>query len=200
MKRTLDILFSLLLIIVLLPLILFIMIMIYIKVGRPIFFKQKRPGYNKEIFSLIKFRTMNESKDEKGDLLPDNKRLIPFGATIRQLSLDELPQLFNVLKGDMSFVGPRPLLIKYLPYYTQEEKKRHLVRPGITGLAQVKGRNTLNWNDRLAYDVYYVENRNLLLDLKIIFLTIVKVFKKEDLVVDPRSIMQDLDQERGGEK
>lgn len=166
------------------------------KLGSPVLFKQQRPGLHGKPFYLYKFRTMTDERDEKGELLPDHVRLTPFGQFLRKFSLDELPQLYNILKGDMSFVGPRPLLMKYLPYYTDREKKRHNVRPGITGLAQVSGRNNLGWDERLELDVKYVENYSFWLDLKIIFLTIKKVLKSEDVVIDPRSTMKDLDEER----
>jgi sugar transferase EpsL len=171
-------------------------ILVRYKLGYPVIFKQQRPGLHGKPFYLYKFRTMTEERDENGELLPDHLRLTPFGQFLRKFSLDELPQLYNILKGDMSFVGPRPLLMKYLPYYTDREKKRHNVRPGITGLAQVSGRNNLDWDERLELDVKYVENYSFWLDLKIIFLTIKKVLKSEDVVIDPRSTMKDLDEER----
>lgn len=163
--------------------------------GKPFFF-QERPGLNEKIFKIIKFKTMNDKKDTEGNLLSDAERLTSIGAFVRKTSLDEIPQLINVLKGDMSIVGPRPLLVKYLPYYSSQEKLRHTVRPGITGWAQLKGRNTLKWDNRLAYDVEYVNNISLFFDLKIMLLTVKKVFKSEDIVIDPRSIMKDLDEER----
>lgn len=171
-------------------------ILVRYKLGSPVLFKQQRPGLHGKPFYLYKFRTMTEERDENGELLPDHLRLTPFGKFLRKFSLDELPQLYNILKGDMSFVGPRPLLMKYLPYYTDREKKRHNVRPGITGLAQVSGRNNLGWDERLELDVKYVENYSFWLDIKIIFLTIKKVLKSEDVVIDPRSTMKDLDEER----
>jgi sugar transferase EpsL len=171
-------------------------ILVRYKLGYPVIFKQQRPGLHGKPFYLYKFRTMTDERDENGELLPDHLRLTPFGQFLRKFSLDELPQLYNILKGDMSFVGPRPLLMKYLPYYTDREKKRHNVRPGITGLAQVSGRNNLDWDERLELDVKYVENYSFWLDLKIIFLTIKKVLKSEDVVIDPRSTMKDLDEER----
>ena len=163
--------------------------------GKPFFF-QARPGKDDRIFKIVKFKTMNDKKDAQGNLLSDAERLTPIGAFVRKTSLDEIPQLINVLKGDMSLVGPRPLLVKYLEYYNHVEKLRHTVRPGITGWAQLKGRNTLNWDTRLAYDVDYVNNISLFFDLKIMLLTIRKVFKSEDIIIDPRSIMKDLDEER----
>ncbi|CAA7193888.1 sugar transferase [Chryseobacterium potabilaquae] len=163
--------------------------------GTPFFF-QTRPGRNEKRFKVIKFKTMNDKKDSQGNMLPDSERLTTIGSILRKTSLDEIPQLINVLKGDMSLIGPRPLLEKYLPYYTQEEKIRHTVRPGITGWAQLQGRNTLKWDDRLAYDIEYVNNISFSFDLKIFFLTIKKVFKSEGVIMDPRSIMKDLDEER----
>lgn len=163
--------------------------------GKPFFF-QRRPGKNEKIFSIIKFKTMNDKKDADGNLLSDAERLTPIGAFVRKTSLDEIPQLINVLKGDMSLIGPRPLLEKYLPFYTKNEKLRHTVKPGITGWAQLNGRNTLNWNARLALDVEYVQKISFLFDLKIVLLTVKKVIKSEDIVIDPRSIMKDLDEER----
>ncbi|RMZ59314.1 sugar transferase [Chryseobacterium nematophagum] len=163
--------------------------------GTPFFF-QTRPGRNEKRFKVIKFKTMNDKKDSQGNMLPDSERLTTIGSILRKTSLDEIPQLINVLKGDMSLIGPRPLLEKYLPYYTQEEKIRHTVRPGITGWAQLQGRNTLKWDDRLAFDIEYVNNISFSFDLKIFFLTIKKVFKSEGVIMDPRSIMKDLDEER----
>ncbi|RNA61679.1 sugar transferase [Chryseobacterium nematophagum] len=163
--------------------------------GTPFFF-QIRPGRNEKRFKVIKFKTMNDKKDSQGNMLPDSERLTTIGSILRKTSLDEIPQLINVLKGDMSLIGPRPLLEKYLPYYTQEEKIRHTIRPGITGWAQLQGRNTLKWDDRLAYDIEYVNSISFAFDLKIFFLTIKKVFKSEGVIMDPRSIMKDLDEER----
>lgn len=143
-----------------------------------VLFKQARPGLNEKIFYIYKFKTMSDEKDENGELLPDELRLKPFGKLIRSLSLDELPQLFNVLKGDMSFIGPRPLLVKYLPLYSQEQKKRHEVRPGITGWAQINGRNAISWEQKFKYDVEYVQNCSFSFNLKIFFMTIIKVLKR----------------------
>lgn len=163
--------------------------------GRPFFF-QKRPGKNGHIFSIVKFRTMNDRKDMEGNLLPDSARLTPAGRFVRKTSLDELPQLINVLKGEMSFIGPRPLLVRYLPYYTEREKLRHSVKPGITGLAQVNGRNTLEWDDRFKLDIKYVENISFMIDLKIFLKTLKKIFFRNDVVLAPNSILKDLDNER----
>jgi undecaprenyl phosphate N,N'-diacetylbacillosamine 1-phosphate transferase len=185
-----DKVLALILIILFLPIMLIVAFLIYLWDGKPIIFKQKRPGYKERIFEIYKFRTMTNEKDKNGNLLPDEKRLKGIGKIIRSLSLDELPQLFNVLKGDMSFVGPRPLLIEYLPLYTKKQEKRHNVKPGITGLAQVKGRNSLTWKEKFEYDVYYVENLSFWLDLKIIFLTIWKVLKKEGISQKGRATME----------
>lgn len=163
--------------------------------GKPFFFQQ-RPGKNEKLFRIIKFKTMNDKKDASGNLLPDAQRLTKVGSFVRKTSLDELPQLINVLKGDMSLIGPRPLLVKYLPFYKEEERIRHSIRPGITGWAQVNGRNTVKWDDRLALDVEYVKNMSFLFDLKIIYRTVCKVVKSENIVVDPESIMKNLDDER----
>lgn len=150
--------------------------------GSPVLFKQTRPGRYGEPFEMVKFRTMIDAHDEQGNALPDSERLTDFGRFLRKTSLDELPGLWNVVKGDMSLVGPRPLLVKYLPYYTEEENKRHDIRPGLTGLAQVSGRNALTWEDKLALDVEYVEKQNLLLDMKIILRTVYKVFQGSDVL------------------
>ena len=157
-KRILDFILSLCALIVLSPVLLIVAILVRVKLGSPIIFKQKRPGKDEKIFTLYKFRTMTDEKDENGNLLPDSERLTKFGKFLRSTSLDELPELINILKGDMAIVGPRPLLVEYLEFYTEEEKHRHDVRPGLTGLAQVNGRNNLKWDDRLAYDVKYVNN------------------------------------------
>lgn len=163
------------------PILVIVSILIYFKLGQPIFFRQKRPGLNGEIFEIIKFRTMSDVYDNKGNLLPDKDRLHGFGKRIRALSLDELPQLFNVFKGDMSFVGPRPLLVEYLPLYNNEQKKRHNVKPGITGWAQVNGRNAISWEQKFNYDVWYVENQSFLVDMKIIWRTLLKIFDGSDV-------------------
>jgi len=180
-KRLFDIILSLLLLILFLPLFFFISVFIYLTMGKPIFFKQNRPGLNKKAFAIYKFRTMTNEKDAQGNLLPDEERLYGVGKFIRSASLDEIPQLFNVLNGNMSFVGPRPLLLEYLPLYTQEQNKRHNVRPGITGWAQVNGRNTISWEEKFELDVWYVENQSLLLDLKILFMTFMKVVNRSDI-------------------
>ncbi len=179
LKRILDFCLSLIGFIVLLPI--FIIITIYLifsNNGKPFFF-QKRPGKNERIFSIIKFKSMNDKKDNKGNLLPYEKRITKVGAFIRKYSLDEIPQLINVIKGDMSLVGPRPLLIEYLALYNEEQKKRHLVKPGITGWAQVNGRNSISWEEKFKLDIWYVNNLTFLLDMKILLLTLKRVIKKE---------------------
>ena len=183
-KRILDILISLTFIVLFSWLYLILTILVRIKLGSPVLFCQERPGYNEKIFKLYKFRTMTDKRDEKGNLLPDSERLTKFGSMLRSTSLDELPEMFNILKGDMSLIGPRPLLVEYLPYYTEEERLRHSVRPGLTGLAQVSGRNYLAWDKRLAKDVEYVNHISFIMDFRIIIKTIMVVFKKEDVSVD----------------
>lgn len=180
-KRIMDIVLSTIGLIVLSPVFIIVSIMVYIKLGRPIFFIQERPGKDGEIFKMIKFRTMLNTKDEYGNLLPNEKRLTKFGRFLRSTSLDELPELINVLKGDMSLVGPRPLLVEYLPLYNEHQARRHEVRPGITGLAQVNGRNAISWEEKFNYDVWYVDNFSLLLDIQILVKTIIKVFKRENI-------------------
>ncbi len=180
-KRPLDFLLSLMAIIILSPVLIVVAVLVRIKLGSPVIFKQKRPGLNEKIFTMYKFRTMTDKKDADGNLLPDSERLTSFGKKLRSTSLDELPELFNILKGDMSIVGPRPLLIQYLPLYNEEQKKRHLVRSGLTGLAQVNGRNAITWEEKFKYDVNYVKNVNFILDCKIVFQTIKKVFVKEGI-------------------
>lgn len=164
--------------------------------GAGAFFFQERPGKDEKIFKIIKFKTMTDERDMDGNLLPDKDRLTKVGIVVRKLSIDELPQLINVFKGDMSFIGPRPLLVEYLPYYTEEEKLRHTVRPGISGWAQVHGRNNLRWSDRLALDIYYVNNMSFITDCKVVFKTIVNVISSKDVVVDPASLGKKLDEER----
>lgn len=180
-KRILDIILSLIGLIVLSPVMLIASILIRINLGSPIVFKQERPGLNEEIFTMYKFRTMLNSRDKNGDLLPNEKRHTKFGKILRSTSIDELPELLNVLKGDMSLIGPRPLLVEYLPRYDKHQKRRHEVRPGITGLAQVNGRNTISWEERFNYDVEYVDNHNLIMDIKILIQTVIKVFKRENV-------------------
>lgn len=195
-KRVLDFLLSMIALIILSPIIVLLIVIGAIAVKGNPFFTQDRPGLNEKVFKLIKFRTMTNEKDEKGEFLPDDIRLIPYGRFLRKTSLDELPELINIWKGDMAIVGPRPLLTRYLPYYTEKERKRHSVRPGLTGLAQISGRNALAWNSRLALDVKYAENITFLGDIKIILMTVVKVIKHEDVVDAGSFEMLDLDQER----
>ncbi len=192
-KPLFDKILALILIVVFSPIMLITAILIYLKIGRPIIFTQKRPGYKGKIFKIYKFRTMTNEKDENGNLLPDEMRLKGIGRVIRSLSIDELPQLFNVLKGDMSFIGPRPLLVEYLPLYNKEQKKRHDVLPGITGLAQVKGRNSINWKRKFRYDVFYVKNISFCLDLYIIYLTIIKVLKRDGISQEGKATMEKFD-------
>jgi lipopolysaccharide/colanic/teichoic acid biosynthesis glycosyltransferase len=180
-KRILDIVLSLLGLIILSPLLLVLWIMFRVKVGSPAIFVQERPGLHGKVFKMYKFRSMNENKDENGNLLPPDERLTPFGKKMRSTSLDELPELVNILKGDMSIVGPRPLLVKYLPLYNEEQSHRHDVRPGLTGLAQVMGRNSITWDERFKLDVEYVNNMSFGLDVKIFFKTFEVVFKKEGI-------------------
>jgi len=181
MKRIFDFTLALFLIVCFFPFFIVILFLILSKMGLPILFRQKRPGYNEKIFGIYKFRTMTNDKDENGNLLPDSQRLLGIGKFIRSTSLDELPQLFNVLKGEMSFVGPRPLLIEYLPLYNEKQKRRHNVKPGITGWAQVNGRNAISWEEKFDYDVYYVDNQSFLLDMKIMWMTFLKVVKRSDV-------------------
>lgn len=195
-KRLLDLAVATFAFVLLFPVFLILTIILFIANNGKPFFVQPRPGRNERIIRILKFKTMNDKKDKNGKLLSDAERLTPVGIFVRKTSLDEIPQLINVILGDMSLIGPRPLLVKYLPYYTAREKRRHELRPGITGLAQVNGRNTLDWDNRLEYDVQYVENVSILLDAKIIYSTIVKTFKREDIVVDPNSLMADLDDSR----
>ena len=178
-KRILDFIAALLLIILFSPIMLWAAWRIRRELGSPVLFTQARPGLNAKIFKIYKFRTMSDERDENGNLLPDELRLKGFGAKLRASSIDELPQLFNVLKGDMSFIGPRPLLVEYLPLYSPRQASRHSVRPGITGLAQVNGRNDISWTAKLEYDALYAENLSFLLDIKIAILSIKKVLKKE---------------------
>lgn len=182
-KRTLDLILSLMALIVLMPLMIIIGILVRINLGSPIIFKQKRPGKNEKIFTLYKFRTMTDKRDIDGNLLPDEYRLTKFGKFLRSTSLDELPELINIIKGDMAIVGPRPLLVEYLPYYTEEEKHRYDVRPGLTGLAQVNGRNAISWEEKLKYDTEYIKEISFYSDLKIIFKTIKKTIKREDILM-----------------
>ena len=189
-KRPIDFVLSLGAIIILSPILLLIALLVRIKLGSPVIFKQQRPGMNEKIFTLYKFRTMTDERDEKGELLPDEMRLTDFGKFLRATSLDELPELFNILKGDMSIVGPRPLLTEYLPLYNEHQRRRHEVRPGLTGWAQVNGRNAITWEEKFNYDVEYVDNLSFLLDLKIIILTIMKVLKREGVSQEGSATME----------
>ena len=190
-KRLIDFTLSLLAVVFLSPLLLLLMIVGFIAMSGNPFFTQQRPGKNEKIFKLIKFRTMNNKKDKEGNLLPDEVRLTKYGKFLRSTSLDELPELFNILKGDMSIVGPRPLLVKYLPYYTIEEKHRHDALPGLTGLAQVSGRNALGWEDKFTLDLKYVSNITFGGDIKIILQTVGKVFKREGISSETCATMED---------
>lgn len=195
-KRILDIISSLFAIIVLSPLLgVLTVIGAFEMKGNP-FFTQERPGKDEKIFKLVKFRTMTNAKDKDGNLLSDAERLTKYGKFLRNTSLDELPELFNILKGDMSVIGPRPLLVQYLPYYTQEERHRHDVRPGLTGWAQVNGRNNITWEEKFAWDVKYVNEMNLILDIKILFQTVFNVLKRDDVVVDSYEVEPNLDDVR----
>ncbi|HFI0140771.1 TPA: sugar transferase [Streptococcus suis] len=180
-KRLLDIILSLTAIILLFPIILIVTILVYLKLGSPVLFSQKRPGKNEKIFRMYKFRTMTDERDEKGELLPDSVRLTAFGKWLRSTSLDELPELFNILKGDMSIVGPRPLLVKYLTFYSAEQAKRHETRPGLTGYAQANGRNSLSWEEKFNMDVEYVKNVTFLGDIRIILQTVRSVIKRSGI-------------------
>lgn len=195
-KRLLDILLSLIGIIVASPILIILYILVVIFMGFPAIFKQPRPGKNEKIFNLYKFRTMTNKKDKNGKLLPDEKRLTKFGKFLRKTSLDELPELFNILFGQMSFIGPRPLLVEYLDYYTEEEHHRHDVTPGLTGWAQVNGRNLLNWDQRFQYDLEYVNNLTFKMDLKVIFKTIKVVLFREGISDGKTQTMTFLTEER----
>lgn len=176
-KRMFDIIISLTALILLSPVLLAVAVLVRIKLGSPVIFHQQRPGYHGKVFGLCKFRSMTDERDEKGELLPDEVRLTKFGKALRSTSLDELPELWNILKGDMSLIGPRPLLVKYLPLYNDFQKQRHDVRPGLTGWAQVNGRNAISWEQRFEYDVEYVKNISFIMDLKILFQTVAVVFR-----------------------
>lgn len=189
-KRPMDFVLSLLAIIILSPVLLIVAILVRVKLGSPILFKQKRPGLNGKIFTMYKFRTMTDKRDENGELLPDELRLTKFGKILRSTSLDELPELFNILKGDMSIIGPRPLLVEYLPLYNEHQKRRHEVRPGLSGLAQVNGRNAISWKEKFDLDVEYVDNVTFIGDWKIIFQTIKKVFVREGISSQTAATME----------
>ena len=195
-KRVLDVFCVLAALLVFWWLYIIVAILVRIKLGSPVLFKQERPGKNEEIFKLYKFRTMTDARDENRNLLPDEVRLTKFGRALRTTSLDELPEVFNILKGEMSLVGPRPLTIQYLPYYSEEERHRHDVRPGLSGLAQVNGRNFIDWDHRLAFDVQYVKKITFMGDLRIILQTALKFVKKEDIAVDTNKVEPNFAEER----
>jgi lipopolysaccharide/colanic/teichoic acid biosynthesis glycosyltransferase len=189
LKPTLDFVISLTAFIILIPVFLVVIILLLIANNRKVFFLQPRPGFHEKVFKVIKFKTMDDKNDKEGNLLPDSKRVISMGKFIRKTSLDEIPQLFNVLKGDMSLVGPRPLRVEYLPFYNDSQKRRHEVKPGITGWAQVNGRNTISWEKKFECDVWYVDHLSFLLDARIFFLTVKKVFKSEGISPDGDTTM-----------
>ena len=197
-KRFLDIFISLISLIILSPILLIIAILVRINLGSPIIFKQERPGKNEKVFTLYKFRTMTDKKDENGKLLPDSERRTKFGDFLRSTSMDELPELVNILVGSMSIIGPRPLLVEYLSYYTEEEHHRHDVRPGLTGWAQANGRNLVNWDDRFKMDLEYVNNLTFLMDIKIIFKTVKIVLKREGIRQEGQATMGSLNEYRSG--
>lgn len=190
MKRLIDIIISSFLLLLLSPILLLALALIIIKLGRPCLFKQVRPGLNKKPFTILKFRTMEDASDPSGNSLPDEQRLSSFGKILRSTSIDELPALWNVLKGDMSLIGPRPLLMEYLPLYSTEQNRRHDMRPGISGWAQVNGRNTISWEDKFKLDIWYIENQSFWLDVKILLLTIKKVFIREGINANGEATMQ----------
>ena len=197
LKRLLDTVLSLFFILCFWWLYVIIAILVKVKLGSPVLFKQDRPGLNEKIFKMYKFRTMTDKKNSLGNLLPDSERLTSFGKFLRATSLDEIPEFFNILKGDMSLIGPRPLLVRYLERYTKEQSRRHEVRPGISGWAQVNGRNAISWEDKFKYDIEYVDNLSFILDLKIIILTIKKVFKSEGISQKGNATMEEFE---GSEK
>lgn len=189
-KRAVDVFGSLLALVLLSPLLCVLCVLVRTKLGSPVIFRQERPGKNGKVFTLYKFRTMTDERDENGELLPDEIRLTKFGKLLRALSLDELPEFVNILRGDMSFVGPRPLLVRYLPLYNERQSMRHNVRPGLTGLAQVNGRNLLTWEEKFEWDVKYVENISLWLDVKILFKTVLNVLRREGISSETSATME----------
>ena len=189
-KRWLDFLLSFMAVVMLSPVLLVLAALVRIKLGAPVLFRQERPGRGEKIFTLCKFRTMTDKRDAEGNLLPDSERLTKFGKMLRATSLDELPELFNILKGDMSIIGPRPLLVSYLPYYTEEERLRHTVRPGLTGLAQVSGRNFIDWDRRLEKDIEYVKNLSFAMDVKVIWMTVKTVFGHSNEVAEDTNAVE----------
>ncbi|MDT2819130.1 sugar transferase [Vagococcus lutrae] len=190
-KRIIDVLASGIGLIILSPVFLILFLLVRTKIGSPVIFKQKRPGKDERIFDMYKFRTMTDEKDSAGNLLPDDERLTSFGKKLRSTSLDELPEMWNIFKGDMSIVGPRPLLVKYLPLYNERQKKRHNVRPGLTGLAQINGRNAISWEDKFKYDIEYVDDLTFFMDVKIFIKTIKKVFVKEGITSSSSQTMEE---------
>jgi undecaprenyl phosphate N,N'-diacetylbacillosamine 1-phosphate transferase len=190
-KRLFDFILALLAVIVLSPILLIVAVLVRTKLGSPVIFKQERPGLHGKVFTLYKFRTMTDVKDENGELLPDEVRLTKFGKLLRSTSLDELPEFFNIVKGDMAIVGPRPLLVRYLPLYNEHQRHRHDVRPGFTGYAQVNGRNSISWEEKFDLDVYYTQNVSLLLDIKIIFKTIKVVLVREGISSETSATMEE---------
>lgn len=198
-KRFLDFFIALIAIIVLCPLIVFIAFLVRLKLGSPVLFRQQRPGLNEQIFTMYKFRTMSSKRDPEGKSLPDNLRLTNFGKRLRATSLDELPELFNILKGEMSIVGPRPLLVNYLGLYNEQQKRRHEVRPGLTGLAQVNGRNSITWDEKFRLDILYIDHVSFILDCKIIFETIKKVFIREGITSENSETMEEFKGSKGRE-
>lgn len=189
-KRILDIISSLLAIIILSPLLAVTAVLVKTKLGSPVLFKQERPGKDEKIFTLMKFRTMTDERDENGELLPDEVRLTKFGKFLRSTSIDELPELFNILKGDMSVIGPRPLLVEYIPRYNEHQHRRHKVRPGLSGWAQVNGRNSISWEEKFDLDVEYVDNYSFAMDVKILFMTVLNVLKKEGISSETSATME----------
>lgn len=198
-KRLIDVIISGVGLIILSPVLLILCILVRAKLGSPVLFTQERPGKDEKIFKLYKFRSMTDERDENGELLPDEVRLTRFGKLLRSTSLDELPELLNILKGDMSLIGPRPLLVRYLPYYTEEERHRHDVRPGLTGLAQVNGRNALGWEDRFFYDLQYVKNLSFGMDIKVLGMTVGKVLKRSGTLSGAEQTVADFDVYRRGQ-
>lgn len=199
-KRTLDLCLTFCALPLIIPAVILLSLLIRVNLGRPVFFKQPRPAKEGKPFNLIKFRTMTDDRDHDGSLLPDAKRLTRLGNFLRNTSLDELPTFFNVIKGDMSIVGPRPLLVRYLERYTPEQRRRHLVKPGVTGWAQINGRNALDWESKFQHDIWYVDNLSLGLDLKIILLTLIKVFRRENISPADQPTMDEFMGTQGGAK
>ena len=190
-KRILDLCLAVPALVVLSPVMGITAVLVAVKLGRPVLFTQTRPGYKERIFKMYKFRSMTDDRDGRGELLPDEVRLTPFGRRLRSTSLDELPELFNIIKGDMSLVGPRPLLVQYLPLYNRRQRRRHDVKPGITGLAQINGRNSISWEEKFEYDVRYVETLSFRGDIRILFETVFKVFRREGISSENSATMED---------